>query len=93
MTIWLRSYEHQRTDPDIEFKIPSCWHSEKFDLENMSWSNFFFDTQLSDSNQTLFYHVVMSDPAYFMPIVYDPTVGGDISHTWISSFGRKIRAI
>jgi malate dehydrogenase (oxaloacetate-decarboxylating)(NADP+) len=30
--------------------------------------------QLFDSNETLFYHVVMSDPAYFLPILYDPTV-------------------
>jgi malate dehydrogenase (oxaloacetate-decarboxylating)(NADP+) len=31
--------------------------------------------QLLDSNETLFYHVVMSDPAYFLPIIYTPTVG------------------
>ena len=36
---------------------------------------YIFLIQLSDSNQTLFYHVVMSDPAYFLPILYDPTVG------------------
>jgi malate dehydrogenase (oxaloacetate-decarboxylating)(NADP+) len=31
--------------------------------------------QLLDSNEILFYRVVMSDPAYFPPILYDPTVG------------------
>jgi malate dehydrogenase (oxaloacetate-decarboxylating)(NADP+) len=31
--------------------------------------------QLFDSNETLFYYVVMSDPAHFLPILYDPTVG------------------
>jgi malate dehydrogenase (oxaloacetate-decarboxylating)(NADP+) len=31
--------------------------------------------QLFDSNKTLFYYVVMSDPAHFMPILYTPTVG------------------
>jgi len=31
--------------------------------------------QLLDLNETLFYHVAMSDPAYFLPIIYDPTVG------------------
>lgn len=29
---------------------------------------------LSDRNETLFFHTLMSDPARFMPIVYDPTV-------------------
>jgi malate dehydrogenase (oxaloacetate-decarboxylating)(NADP+) len=29
---------------------------------------------LSDQNETLFYHVVMSDPAHFIPILYDPTI-------------------
>ena len=31
--------------------------------------------QLLDSNETLFYYVAMSDPAYFLPIIYTPTVG------------------
>jgi malate dehydrogenase (oxaloacetate-decarboxylating)(NADP+) len=30
---------------------------------------------LVDTDETLFYKVVMSDPARFLPIVYDPTVG------------------
>ena len=29
---------------------------------------------LSDRNETLFYRAVMSDPARFIPILYDPTV-------------------
>ncbi len=32
-------------------------------------------TSLLDRNETLFYHVIMSDPARFLPILYDPTVG------------------
>jgi len=31
--------------------------------------------QLLDASERLFYRVVMSDPARFLPIVYDPTVG------------------
>ena len=31
--------------------------------------------QLLDTAETLFYKVLMSDPARFLPIVYDPTVG------------------
>ena len=30
---------------------------------------------LLDHNETLFYKTIMSDPAYFLPIVYDPTIG------------------
>ena len=30
---------------------------------------------LLDHDETLFYHTIMSDPAYFIPIVYDPTIG------------------
>ncbi|MBV8191217.1 MAG: NAD-dependent malic enzyme [Alphaproteobacteria bacterium] len=30
---------------------------------------------LIDHDETLFYRTIMSDPAYFLPIVYDPTIG------------------
>ncbi len=30
---------------------------------------------LLDHNETLFYRIIMSDPARFLPIVYDPTIG------------------
>src|SRR6516162_5792474 len=30
---------------------------------------------LLDHDETLFYRVLMSDPARFIPIVYDPTIG------------------
>jgi malate dehydrogenase (oxaloacetate-decarboxylating)(NADP+) len=32
-------------------------------------------TNLLDHNETLFYRTIMSDPAHFLPIVYDPTIG------------------
>ena len=44
--------------------------SKPDDLERYIYLN-----QLADANETLFYHVVMANPAYFLPILYDPTVG------------------
>jgi malate dehydrogenase (oxaloacetate-decarboxylating)(NADP+) len=35
---------------------------------------FIYLTNLLDRDETLFYKVVMSDPARFLPIVYDPTI-------------------
>ena len=40
------------------------------DLERYIYLN-----QLADNNETLFFRVVMANPAYFLPILYDPTVG------------------
>jgi len=40
------------------------------DLERYIYLN-----QLADTDETLFYRVVMSDPARFLPILYTPTVG------------------
>ncbi len=44
--------------------------SKPDDLERYIYLN-----QLADTDETLFYRLVMADPAYFLPILYDPTVG------------------
>ena len=36
---------------------------------------YIFLSQLQDTDETLFFRVLMSDPAQFLPIVYTPTVG------------------
>src|SRR5271156_4233595 len=36
---------------------------------------FIYLMNLLDTNETLFYHTLMSDPARFLDIVYDPTIG------------------
>ena len=35
---------------------------------------------LADRDETLFYRTLMSDPARFVPIVYDPTVARGLPH-------------
>src|SRR3984957_12170699 len=39
------------------------------------YERYIFLMNLLDHNETLFYKTIMSDPSYFLPIVYDPTIG------------------
>ncbi len=56
---------------DQQLKRVMLQISEKStDLEKYIYLN-----NLLDHNETLFYRTVMSDPARFLPIVYDPTIG------------------
>jgi malate dehydrogenase (oxaloacetate-decarboxylating)(NADP+) len=43
--------------------------------KNTDLDRYIYLTNLLDHNETLFYRTVMSDPARFLPIVYDPTIG------------------
>ena len=43
--------------------------------KNTDLERYIYLTNLLDHNETLFYRTVMSDPARFLPIVYDPTIG------------------
>jgi malate dehydrogenase (oxaloacetate-decarboxylating)(NADP+) len=49
-------------------------HAELSHLDN-DLQKYLFLSDLQARNETLFYAVVMSDPATFMPLVYTPTVG------------------
>jgi malate dehydrogenase (oxaloacetate-decarboxylating)(NADP+) len=43
--------------------------------KNTDLDRYIYLINLLDHNETLFYRTVMSDPAHFLPIVYDPTIG------------------
>jgi malate dehydrogenase (oxaloacetate-decarboxylating)(NADP+) len=43
--------------------------------KNTDLDRYVYLINLLDHNETLFYRTVMSDPARFLPIVYDPTIG------------------
>jgi malate dehydrogenase (oxaloacetate-decarboxylating)(NADP+) len=43
--------------------------------KNTDLERYIYLLNLVDHNETLFYRTVMSDPARFLPIVYDPTIG------------------
>lgn len=49
-------------------------HAQLGDLTT-DFQKFRFLSDLRARNETLFYAVLMSDPAHFMPLVYTPTVG------------------
>src|SRR5246500_4428768 len=42
--------------------------------KNTDLERYIYLINLLDHNETLFYRPVMSDPAHFLPIVYDPTI-------------------
>jgi malate dehydrogenase (oxaloacetate-decarboxylating)(NADP+) len=48
---------------------------EHLDAKPTDLERYIYLIGLSDRNETLFYRTVMSDPARFIPILYDPTVG------------------
>lgn len=43
--------------------------------KNTDLDRYIYLNNLLDHDETLFYRTVMSDPARFLPIVYDPTIG------------------
>src|ERR1700724_1031907 len=64
--------------------VPDVTETEELQLQrvmmqlgqkNTDLDRYIYLMNLLDNNETLFYRTVMSDPARFLPIVYDPTIG------------------
>ncbi|BAY49972.1 malate dehydrogenase (oxaloacetate-decarboxylating) (plasmid) [Scytonema sp. HK-05] len=64
--------------------VPDVTESEDLQLrrvmqqlghKNTDLERYIYLMNLLDHNETLFYRTIMSDPARFLPIVYDPTIG------------------
>lgn len=64
--------------------LPDVTESEDLQLQRVmlqlsqkttDLERYIYLVNLLDHNETLFYRTVMSDPARFLPIVYDPTIG------------------
>ena len=49
--------------------------SEQLENLNLPIDKYVYLTSLLDTNETLFFKTVISDPAKFLPLVYTPTVG------------------
>jgi malate dehydrogenase (oxaloacetate-decarboxylating)(NADP+) len=43
--------------------------------KSSDYERYIFLMNLLDYNETLFYKTIMSNPSYFLPIIYDPTIG------------------
>jgi malate dehydrogenase (oxaloacetate-decarboxylating)(NADP+) len=48
---------------------------EQLELFNHPINKYIYLSQLLDSNETLFFKTIISEPAKFLPLVYTPTVG------------------
>ena len=48
--------------------------AQQLDSKLTDLDRYIYLIELAERNETLFYHVVMSDPARFIPVLYDPTI-------------------
>jgi malate dehydrogenase (oxaloacetate-decarboxylating)(NADP+) len=76
--------EAEREALGLEGLLPAAVDSEETQLQRAlqqigqkptDLERYIYLIQLLDTDETLFYKVAMSDPARFLPILYDPTVG------------------
>jgi len=76
--------EAERQELGLIGLVPDVTETEDLQLQrvltqlahkNTDLDRYIYLINLLDHNETLFYRTVMSDPARFLPIVYDPTIG------------------
>lgn len=76
--------ESERRELGLVGLVPDVTESEDLQLrrvmrqlahKNTDLDRYVYLVNLLDHNETLFYRTIMSDPARFLPIVYDPTIG------------------
>lgn len=76
--------EAERQELGLVGLVPDVTESEDLQLrrvmqqlgnKNTDLERYIYLINLLDHNETLFYRTIMSDPARFLPIVYDPTIG------------------
>jgi malate dehydrogenase (oxaloacetate-decarboxylating)(NADP+) len=76
--------EAEKQTLDLVGLVPDVTESEDLQLRRVMMQlghkttdldRYIYLVNLLDHDETLFYRTVMSDPAHFLPIVYDPTIG------------------
>ncbi|UHD16084.1 NAD-dependent malic enzyme [Thiocapsa bogorovii] len=76
--------EAERQALDLVGLVPDVTETEDLQLRRVmlqlshkttDLDRYIFLVNLLDHDETLFYRTIMSDPARFLPIVYDPTIG------------------
>jgi len=76
--------EAERQTLGLAGLVPDVTESEDLQLrrvmmqlghKNTDLERYIYLVNLLDHDETLFYRTIMSDPARFLPIVYDPTIG------------------
>src|SRR5262245_46316114 len=76
--------EAERQALGLVWLVPDVTESEDLQLlrvlqqlghKTTDLDRYIYLVNLLDNDETLFYRTVMSDPARFLPIVYDPTIG------------------
>jgi malate dehydrogenase (oxaloacetate-decarboxylating)(NADP+) len=76
--------EAEKQELQIVGLVPDVTESEELQLKRVmkqlgnktsDIERYIYLINLLDHDETLFYRVIMSNPTYFIPIIYDPTIG------------------